>query len=95
VSLFLSIELLPQRAVVVELEMELSRRRVHFQHVPSARKARLDTGGNAAPIGNLNDPRQATADGIAAAGVGERAAAAALAAARTATASAPRRRARL
>jgi hypothetical protein len=96
VALFLSIELLPaQRAVGVELEMELSRRKVRFRHVPSARNARLDTGAYAAPMSNLNDPRQATADGIAAARVGERAGAAAPAAASTATASAPRRTARL
>jgi hypothetical protein len=95
-ALFLSIELLPaQRAVGVELEMELSRRKVRFRHVPSARNARLDTGAYAAPMSNLNDPRQATADGIAAARVGERAGAAAPAAASTATASAPRRTARL
>jgi Tetracyclin repressor-like, C-terminal domain len=46
-------------------------------------------------LSNLNDPRQATADGIAAARIGERAGAAAPAAASTATASAPRRTARL
>jgi hypothetical protein len=95
-AFFLSIELLPaQRAVGVELEMELSRRNVRFRHVPSARNARLDTGAYAAPMSNLNDPRQATADGIAAARVGERAGAAAPAPASTATASAPRRTARL
>jgi hypothetical protein len=76
-GLFLSIELLPaQRAVGVELEMEPSRRKVRFRHVPSERNARLDTGAYAAPMSNLNDPRQATADGIAAARVGERAGAA-------------------
>jgi hypothetical protein len=56
-GLFLSIELLPaQRAVGVELEMELSRRKVRFRHVPSARNARLDTGAYAAPMSNLNGP---------------------------------------
>jgi hypothetical protein len=40
-------------------------------------------------MSNLNDPRQATADGIAAARVGERAGAAASAAASTATGECP------